>query len=59
MGNQYTEASLQALHNLRDASHFQWYVVPMFAFIMYVYFCEIERKRCRVVQECDAGLRWD
>ena len=31
-----TEASQQALAILRDGGQFQWYVIPMFAFVVYV-----------------------
>jgi hypothetical protein len=39
-----TEASQQALKILRDASLFQWYLIPLFAFVFYVYAVEIERR---------------
>jgi hypothetical protein len=39
-----TEASQRALEILRDASLLQWYVVPLFAFVAYVYAVEIERR---------------
>jgi len=39
-----TEASEQALKILRDASLFQWYLIPLFAFVVYVYAVEIERR---------------
>jgi len=39
-----TEASQHALKILRDASLFQWYVVPLFALVVYVYAVEIERR---------------
>jgi len=29
---------------LRDGSHFSWYVIPLFAFVVYVYAVEVERK---------------
>lgn len=44
-----TPASLEALANLRSGDHFQWYVIPMFAFVMFVYFNEIEKKNWNVV----------
>jgi len=40
----YTEASRQALENLRNTGHFGWYLVPILAFIAYVYVVEAERK---------------
>ena len=39
-----TESALKALDHLRDPSMFQWYVIPLFAFVVYVYAVEIERK---------------
>jgi len=39
-----TEASRDALEILRDASLFQWYLVPLFALVVYVYAVEIERR---------------
>jgi hypothetical protein len=44
-----TEASEQALEILRDASLFQWYVVPLFAVVTYVYAVEVERRNWSVV----------
>ena len=49
----FTEATLEALHNLRSAAHFQWYHIPFIAFVIYVYFVEVERKNWNVVM---AGL---
>ena len=39
-----TEASEQALAILRDSSLVQWYVIPLFALVVYVYAVEIERR---------------
>ncbi|MFN2185751.1 MAG: hypothetical protein ACK2UU_17325 [Anaerolineae bacterium] len=39
-----TESAQQALSILRDGSQFQWYVIPLFAFVVYVYAVEIERR---------------
>jgi len=39
-----TEAAAQALGILRDGSEFSWYVIPLFAFVVYVYAVEVERK---------------
>ena len=36
-----TESATQALSILRDASLFQWYVIPLFALVVYVYSVEI------------------
>ncbi|MEN8242613.1 MAG: hypothetical protein ABFS17_11870 [Chloroflexota bacterium] len=48
-----TESAEQALSILRDGSQFQWYVIPLFAFTVYVYANEIERKNWSLVM---AGL---
>ncbi|MCX5866587.1 MAG: hypothetical protein NT009_03760 [Proteobacteria bacterium] len=39
-----TDASIQALGVLRQLGHFEWYLVPLLAFVLYVYVVEIERK---------------
>jgi len=39
-----TESAQQALSILRDGSQFQWYVIPLFAFVVYVYAVEVERR---------------
>jgi hypothetical protein len=44
-----TPASLEALANLRSADHFQWYVVPMFSLVLFVYFNEIEKRNWNLV----------
>lgn len=44
-----TEFASQALSNLRDPALFQWYVIPLFAFVVYVYAVEIERKNWNLV----------
>jgi hypothetical protein len=38
------ESALQAARILRDGSLFQWYVIPLFALVVYVYAVEIERR---------------
>jgi hypothetical protein len=43
----------QALRMLRNGENFQWYFIPLFAFVVYVYFSEIERKNWKAVA---AGL---
>ena len=40
-----TESAQQALAILRDPSQFQWYVIPLFALVVYVYAVEVERQR--------------
>jgi hypothetical protein len=44
-----TESAAQALSILRDGSQFQWYVIPIFAFVLYVYAVEIERRSWNLV----------
>jgi hypothetical protein len=39
-----TESAEQALSILRDTSLYQWYVIPFFALVVYVYAVEIERR---------------
>jgi hypothetical protein len=39
-----TDSALEALSILRDGSLFKWYVIPLFAFAVYVYAVEIERE---------------
>ena len=44
-----TESAAQALSILRDASLFQWYVITLFALVVYVYSVEIERRNWNLV----------
>jgi hypothetical protein len=44
-----TEAASQAMQILRDPGQFQWYVVPLFALVFYVYNVEVERKNWNLV----------
>jgi hypothetical protein len=44
-----TDSALEALSILRDGSQFQWYVIPLFAFTVYVYAAEIERQNWNLV----------
>ena len=44
-----TQSALEALKHLRDPSTFQWYVIPLFAFVVYVYAVEIEKKNWSLV----------
>lgn len=39
-----TEASQRAQAILRDGSLFQWYVIPLFALVVYVYAVEVEKR---------------
>jgi hypothetical protein len=47
------EATGKALSILRDGSNFQWYVIPIFAFVVYIYLDEIGKKNWKGVA---AGL---
>ncbi len=44
-----TDAAVEALSILRDGSQFQWYVIPMFAFVVYVYAVEVEKRNWNLV----------
>jgi hypothetical protein len=44
-----TEAAARALSILRDGSQFSWYVITLFAFVVYVYAVEIERRNWSLV----------
>ncbi len=44
-----TQSAAQAFKILRDGSQFQWYVIPLFALIVYVYAVEVEKKRWDLV----------
>ena len=44
-----TDAAAQALAILRDGSHFSWYVIPLFAFVVYVYAVEVEGRNWNLV----------
>jgi hypothetical protein len=44
-----TEASQQAVHNLRVAGNFQWYLVPLLAFIIYIYVQEVEKRNWNII----------
>jgi hypothetical protein len=44
-----TESAAQALGILRDASRWQWHVMPLLALVLYVYASEIERRNWNVV----------
>jgi len=46
---QPTQAALDTLAVLRDGSLYQWYVIPLFALVVYVYAVEIERKNWSLV----------
>ncbi|MFH1135384.1 MAG: hypothetical protein V1816_04785 [Pseudomonadota bacterium] len=44
-----TEAAQRALGVLRQGSSFEWYVIPMLAFVFYVYAVEVERKNWNLI----------
>jgi hypothetical protein len=44
-----TESASQALAILRNPITFQWYVIPLFALIVYVYAVEVERRNWSLV----------
>lgn len=54
------ELTEQALSILRKGDVFQWYFIPLFAFAVYAYFTEIERKNWRAVASGLAlyGTHW-
>lgn len=55
-----TSTAQEALSILRDGSLFQWYVMPLFAFVVYVYAVEIERRNWNLVFASLAfwGMDW-
>jgi hypothetical protein len=44
-----TEAAQQAFSILRDCSQFQWYVITLFALVVYVYANEVEKRSWALV----------
>jgi hypothetical protein len=44
-----TQAAMEAARILRDGSLFQWYVITLFALVVYVYSVEIERRNWNLV----------
>ncbi len=44
-----TESAARALSILRDLSLFQWYVIPLFALVVYVYSVEVERRNWNLI----------
>jgi hypothetical protein len=44
-----TDSAARALSILRDASQFQWYVIPLFAMVVLFYCLEIEKKNWNAV----------
>ena len=43
------ESTKQILSVLRNGSHFQWYVIPLLAFVFYVYAIEVEKRNWNLV----------
>lgn len=44
-----TDSALRALSILRDGSLFQWYVIPLFALVVYVYAVEVEKRNWNLI----------
>ena len=44
-----TDFALQALSRLREGSNFQWYVIPLLAFVFYVYTVEAEKRNWNLI----------
>jgi hypothetical protein len=44
-----SDFALQALSRLRDGSNFQWYVIPLLAFVFYVYTVEAEKRNWNLI----------
>ena len=44
-----TDSALQALSILRDPSQFKWYVIPLLAFVFYVYTVEAEKRNWNLI----------
>ena len=49
VGTVPTEAAQRAMAILRDGGQFQWYVIPLFALVVYAYANEIERRKWNLV----------
>ena len=45
----YSDSAAQAISILRDGSQFQWYIIPLFATVVYIYAVEIERRNWNLV----------
>lgn len=55
-----TPNAQHSLSLLRDTSHFGWYIVPMFVFVIYAYFREVEHRNWSRVLAALAfwGMDW-
>lgn len=54
-----TKSAAQAISILRDGSHFQWHVIPIFVIVIYIYAVEVERKNWNVLFAGLALWGWD
>jgi len=54
------ETSRQILDILRSGENFQWYVIPLLAFVIYVYAVEVEKKNWSLILAALAfwGIDW-
>ena len=55
-----SESAARALAILRDPGQFQWFVIPLFALVVYVYAVEVERRNWSLFFACLAfwGMDW-
>jgi hypothetical protein len=44
-----TESAAEALKILRDGGQFQWYIIPLFALVVYVYANEVQKRNWNLV----------
>ncbi len=44
-----TPSAQEALQHLRNPQDFQWYVIPLFAIVVYIYAVEVERKNWNLI----------
>lgn len=44
-----SDFALEVLSRLRDGSNFQWYVIPLLAFVFYVYTIEAEKRNWNLI----------
>ena len=44
-----SDYALQAMSRLRDPGNFQWYVIPLLAFVFYVYTVEAEKRNWNLI----------
>lgn len=53
------ESAAQAAANLRNFNHFEWYVIPIFVIVIYIYSVEIEKRNWNVLFAGLALWGWD